>query len=594
MNSQVEDVKSRVDVVDLTGTYLKLQKAGVNFKARCPFHNEKSASFFVSPARQIWHCFGCQKGGDVFKFLMEIEGCEFREALGTLAQRAGVELTRESPQLQDERSKQFAILEEATKFFEGNLAIVFEYLKNRGLNEETIREFRLGYAPDEWRTLLNHLVSRGFKETDIEKTGLIIKTDSTKNQGSKYYDRFRGRIIFPIFNQGGKVIAFGGRIFEVPTKVGAPPTAVGAVGAVGAKYVNSPETALYQKSKILYGLHKSKIEILRESSCVLVEGYMDFLTAYQAGTKNIVAVSGTALTSDQLKILNRFCEKLIVSFDMDEAGEGAAKRGIDLALNQGFDVKVLKLPNDFKDPADAILADKKFWLDSLQGVQHIVQFYLDSAKKKFLTGSPELSREIQRSVLPAVASLSSDLEQAHWVREITGILNIKEEVVWGALQKTHPVIRGGTMSRGDIASSDDGTKFDFVAKQQTRKELLENRILGIAAKYPELLDKQSASVDSVLFSSENQNAFAEIRSGSSGGLKDFISRLVLEAEMFLEGVENAEVEFIKCARELHRENLKEEMSLLSAKINYAEKNKKESLSSLLLEFKNLSNKMNKT
>lgn len=579
MSSQVEDIKSRIDVADLVGSYLKLQKAGVNFKARCPFHNEKSASFFVSPARQIWHCFGCQKGGDVFKFLMEIEGCEFREALNNLAQRAGVELKRESPQLQDERSKQFAILEEAARFFENNLflnQVPLDYLKNRGLSAETIKEFRLGYVSNDWRTLFNHLSAKGYKAQDIESAGLIIKSENN------YYDRFRGRIIFPIFNQGGKVVAFGGRIFETPT-AGREPSMQNA----GAKYVNSPETALYQKSKILYGLHKSKIEILRENSCVLVEGYMDFLSAYQAGTKNAAAVSGTALTSDQLKILNRFCEKLIVSFDMDEAGEGAAKRGIDLALNQGFDVKVLKLPNGFKDPADTILADKKLWLDSLQEACHIVQFYIDSAKKKFLAGSPELSREIQRSVLPGVASLSSDLEQAHWVREISAILNIKEEAVWNALQKTQ-----NTSSQNTNKTQNE--EILETAKIITRKELLENRVLGIVAKYPELLEKQSAGIEQSLFSGEKQTAFAEIRNGTGGGLKDFISRLVLEAELFLEGVESAEAEFIKCARELHRENLKEKMTLLSAKINYAEKNNKENLSSLLLEFKNLSDKMNKT
>src|SRR3989344_3105604 len=503
MSSQIEDIKSRVDVADLLGSYLKLQKSGVNFKARCPFHNERTASFFVSPARQIWHCFGCQKGGDVFKFIMEIEGCEFKEALETLAQRAGIELKRESQQVQDAKSKHFFILEEATKFFEKNLfenSDALEYLKNRGLSAETIKEFRLGYSLDDWKTLFNHLSAKGYGAEDQERAGLIIKADRKNEtgshfsgQGSSYYDRFRGRIIFPIFNQSGKVIAFGGRLF------------VDSSGGKSAKYVNSPETALYQKSKILYGLHKSKIEILRENSCVLVEGYMDFLSVYQAGTKNTVAVSGTALTIDHLKILNRVCEKLIVSFDMDEAGADATKRGIDSALKQGFDVKVIKLPDDFKDPAEAILADSKFWANSLLTARHIVQFYIDSAQKKFLVGSPELSREIQRSVLPAISALSSDLEQAHWIREISSILNIKEETVWSALSKVRNSIR---QSAGDIQN--DETELS-IRKPQTRKDLLENRVLGIVAKYPELLEKQSASIEPSLFSGEKKTAFAEIR-----------------------------------------------------------------------------------
>lgn len=585
MSSQIEEVKSRVDIADLLGSYLKLSKAGVNFKARCPFHNERTASFFVSPARQIWHCFGCQKGGDVFKFLMEIEGCEFRDALRSLAERAGVELKSESPQIQDEKTRQFAILEEAAQFFESNLAVgPLNYLKSRGLKDETIREFRLGYAPDVWRSLFNHLSAKGYQTGDIEKAGLIIRKQETKDYGlmtMDYYDRFRGRIIFPIFNQSGKVIAFGGRIY--PEKEGA------------AKYVNSPETALYQKSKTLYGLHKSKIEILRENSCVLVEGYMDFLSVYQAGTKNAVAVSGTALTLEQLKILRRVCEKLVVSFDMDEAGEGAAKRGIDLALKDNFDIKVIKLPENFKDPAEVISADTKLWNDSLLGARHIVQFYIDSALNKFASladesrraaSSPELNREIQKNVLPAVANLFSDLEQAHWAREISAILNIKEEAVWNALSKIRPVIQRG-------AQSDDWAKSDLVAKSQTRKDLLENRVLGIAAKYPELLEKNQPNIEPIMFSGDKQAAFAEIRNGNFGGLKDFISRLALEAEFFLEGVESAEAEFTKCVRELRREHLKEKMNLLSGKISLAEKNKKDDLPNLLMEFKNLSEKIGK-
>lgn len=576
MSSQIEEVKSRVDVVDLVGSYLKLERAGVNFKARCPFHNEKSASFFVSPARQIWHCFGCQKGGDVFKFVMEIEGCEFREALENLAGRAGIELKRELPQAKNERSSYFAIMEEATKFFENHLVgEALSYLKQRGLLEETMHEFRLGYVSDEWRSLLNHLSSKGFREADIEKAGLIIKKDN-----GDYYDRFRGRIIFPIFNQSGKVIAFGGRVY--PEKAGQP------VG--GAKYINSPETSFYQKSKILYGFHKSKIEILRNESCVVVEGYMDFLSVYQLGTKNVVAVSGTALTGEQLKILRRHCEKIIAAFDMDEAGESAARRGIELALKEGFEVKILQFGDGLKDPADVLQKDKSLWLKYLQNTRHIVQFYIDSALKKFPLGSSELSREIQKNVLPSVANLFSDLEQAHWIKEISAILNIKEEVVWVALSKIQSTNSGNTnkTQKEEILET---------AKTRTRKELLENKILGIAAKYPEILQKKPATLEPYLFSGKKQTIFAEILNpsinGSASGFKDFISRLVLESELFLEGIADAETEFMKCVRELQKEHTKEKMNILFQKITLAEKNNSPELPELLIEFKNLSDQIGK-
>ena len=569
MVSQIEEVKERTDVADLVGSYIKLDRAGINFKARCPFHNERSASFFVSPQRQIWHCFGCQKGGDVFKFIMEIEGCDFRESLENLAKRAGVELKRESPQIQDEREKYFAIMEEATKFFESHLVLgelnelssPRAYLHGRGLTEETIREFRLGYALDDWRTLLNHLSAKGFKEVDIEKTGLIIAS-SNKGQGARYYDRFRGRIIFPIFNHGGKVVAFGGRVFEVPAKVGTPPT---TAGAVGAKYINSPETAFYQKSKILYGLHKSKIEILREKACVVVEGYMDFLMGYQAGTKNIVASSGTALTQDHVKILRRLCDKIIAGFDMDEAGESAARRGIELALADGFDIRVLKFDKEFKDPADVVAKDKNLWLSYLQNSRHIVQFYIDSALKKFPAGSSELSREMQKNVLPVVSSLFSDLEQAHWIKEISAILNIKEEVIWSALQKI-PNSKSQILNNTEI--------LDPKFQTQTRKELLEQRMLAICAKHPEFLEDKAilADID-----------FKE---------KQVTSHFVLEAELFLNTIAEAREEFIKCAWELKKENIKEKMGVLSQRISFAEKNKNEHLPELLIEFKNLSEQIN--
>ncbi|MDP3784525.1 MAG: DNA primase, partial [bacterium] len=292
MSSQIDEIKSRLDIAELVGSYIRLQKAGANFKALCPFHNERTPSFNVSPARQIWHCFGCGKGGDMFEFIQQIEGVEFGEALKTLADRAGVELKREDPRLKSERTRQFALLEEATKFFEEKLwqggVEPLEYLKKRGLQDETIKTFRLGYASDEWRALGAHLKQKarlpdgqGFSEKDLENSGLAVKS------GQGYYDRFRGRIIFPIFDYSGRVVAFGGRVFPEREQE--------------AKYVNSPETALYQKSKILYGLNFAKSEILRASECVLVEGYMDVIMSWQGGVKNVVAASGTALTADQLK-----------------------------------------------------------------------------------------------------------------------------------------------------------------------------------------------------------------------------------------------------------------------------------------------------
>src|SRR3989338_7232586 len=323
MSSQIEEIKNRIDIVELISSYLRLQKAG-----------------------------------DHFTFLQEIDGIEFGEALKTLAERAGVELRPEDREARSERDGLFKILEEAAKFFESNLAtglpsgnpVASGYLKSRGVTDETMKEFRLGYAPAEWKMLFNHLLGKGFKPDEMERAGVILKSSSyaSASAGRKnYFDRFRGRIIFPILDYNGRVIAFGGRIY--PEKENE------------AKYVNSPETAFYQKSRILYGLNKSKQEILRTGECVLVEGYMDMVMSWQSGVKNVAASSGTALTLEQLKLLSSLCGKIILAFDIDVAGEAANKRGVNLLKNileqnLEFDVKVVKL-DKFKDAADAVKED---------------------------------------------------------------------------------------------------------------------------------------------------------------------------------------------------------------------------------------------
>ena len=574
MHSPVDEIKARVDIVDLVNSYVRLQKAGVNFRACCPFHNEKSPSFFVTPARQIWHCFGCGKGGDIFAFLMDIEGYDFPEALKVLGDRAGVEVKKEDPKLKSERVRLIGLLDAATAFFEERLLenqSASEYLQKRGLRSETISEFRIGYAPDDWHALGAYLKNKGFDDAEIEKSGLSIKAQ-TKNYGPQtinYYDRFRGRIMFPIADYSGRVVGFGGRVFPEREKE--------------AKYMNSPETPLYQKSKILYGLHKAKSDILRSETCIVVEGYMDTLMAHQAGTKNVVASSGTALTADQVHMLRRLSHAFIAAFDMDAAGENAARRGIDLALKENFEVRVARL-GEHKDPADAIAKDPAIWVDAVKNAIHIVQFYLDSALEKHSPRTPELSRAVQATVLPVVASLSSELERAHWSRELSAVLGIKEEIIWEA-QKS---FRISPSADGAVLVS---TPASLV---RSRKELLEDRVLGIAAKYPQFLERTEENPVDPFFSGEKKMVLTHLRRGADdigntrSPLQDFISRLMLEAELFLEGVADAEAEFMNCRRELEREYLRERLQGLSARIALAESQKSGDSSALLAEFKTIS------
>ena len=603
MNSPVEEIKSRVDVVDLVNSYVRLQKAGINFRACCPFHNEKTPSFFVTPARQIWHCFGCGKGGDIFAFLMSIEGYDFPEALKVLGDRAGVEVHREDPKLRSERVRLVALLDEAALFFEQQLAqneSARAYLKNRGLQDEIVSEFRIGYAPDDWHALGAHLKTKEFTDSEIEKAGLAIKSQPTN-----YYDRFRGRIMFPIADYSGRVVGFGGRIFlPTPEGVGTP-TSQNA--SVGAKYINSPETPLYQKSKILYGLHKAKSEILRSETCIVVEGYMDMLMAYQAGTKNVVASSGTAFTYDQVRTLKRLANTFIAAFDMDAAGQSAARRGIDLALAQNFTVRVARL-GEYKDPADAVAKDPAIWTHAVDHASHIVQFYLDSVQGKHALRTPEFSRAVQKEVLPVVAALTSDLERAHWSLEISKILGIKEEIIWEA-QKS-------------LKSPGSGVEASIVEPEtasirvRSRKELLEDRVLGLSAKYPQFLERDAEHPVEQFFSGEKKIVLDHIRRGADTTakvaglpLQDFVSRLILEAELSLENASavsqlaeadvsvdtaGAEAEFIRCARELERENLRERLQELSSHIALAEKKNDQTLPTLLIEFNTVSKKLSHT
>ena len=366
---------------------------------------------------------------------------------------------------------------------------------------------------------------------------------------SSYYDRFRGRIIFPIFDYNGRAIAFGGRIY--PEKENE------------AKYVNSPETALYQKSKVLYGLNKSKQEILRTGECVLVEGYMDMIMSWQSGVKNITASSGTALTLEQLKLLSRLCGKIILAFDIDVAGDAANKRGINLLKNileqnLEFDVRVVKL-DKFKDAADAVKEDPAVWRAAVTASVSIAKFYIDTALKKYGSGTPEAKTEFQRNVLPLVASLA-ELERAHWVREISNILNIREDLVWDALKRIDVKI--------PIQS-----KPAEIVKNKPRKELLEERILSIAAKYPALSDKLDPEIAKLL-PQENRTA--------------------IFAELFLNNLIEAETELIKCQRELKKEYLKERLTRLSGEISQKERSGSGDPNNLLNEFYKISKELTQT
>lgn len=423
--SPIEEIKARLDIIDIIGGYLRLTKAGRNWKANCPFHAEKSPSFMVSQEKQLWRCFGCGKGGSIFDFVMEIEGMEFGDALKVLAQRAGVELKKVDPKLaaqwRTQRHALYEICELAAKFFEKQLAgsqagkKMTDYLAGRGLTPQTIADWRLGYAPEHWQSLADFLTKRGYHSGEIVGAGLAIESEK-KQSNRRYYDRFRDRIMFPLCDTNGQVIGFSGR--ENPDR---------PVEGMG-KYINTPNTLIYDKSRVLYGLDRAKIALRQKDQCVLVEGQMDLIMSHQAGFTNTLAVSGTALTENHLKIIKRYTENLAMAFDVDSAGEIATGKAADLAMRLELSPRVILVPTG-KDPADCLLKDAGLWQKALTDSKNFVEFFFEKSFAKGDLKTVEGKKSACRAVLPVIKKIGNKIEQAHWLQQISQRLKIDEHFV---------------------------------------------------------------------------------------------------------------------------------------------------------------------
>jgi len=572
LSSPIDEIKSRLDIVEVIRGYIKLHKAGANYRALCPFHNEKKPSFFISPARQIWHCFGaCDTGGDMFRFVMRVEGVEFGDALRILAQKAGVELKRQDPKLKTERQRLYEISELSCRFFEKQLGEssagkeAKKYLLDRGIKEESIKKWRLGYAPDIWEGLSNFLVSKNYKREEVERAGLALKSEKTGN----YYDRFRGRIIFPVFDLSSQAVGFGGRIFKQAKRPD---------GQEEAKYINSPATLLYDKSRILYGLNKAGIEVRKKDACILVEGYVDAIMANQAGFENVVATSGTALTPYQLKILKRYSDNLLTAFDMDIAGDSATKRGIDLAQTQGFGIKVITMPKD-SDPADIISKDPNDWQSFLEKAKSIHDFYFENTLSRFDKDTLEGKKEISKVLLPIIKKIPNKIEQTYWVQSLTKTLGVREDDILTELKKTK-------VEQTEIEK--------FIEKatsplQKTRKELLEERLAVLIIKSSKNLDLINEEFLK-LFSPQAIEIINFLKNNNIDNvpdkLTDRMNYLSLKAEVEEDDV-GAEEEFESCLKEIKTLAVKDKLSEISQEIKKAEGEKNfEKVQELMQEFNN--------
>ncbi len=438
MSTPVEQIKEKLSIVDVVSSYVKLEKAGNNFKAKCPFHNERTPSFLLSPARDSYHCFGCGKGGDIFSFVQDIEGLDFPATLRLLAERAGVTLDARAKRDGGEKAMLYDVLEATTKFYEGELRkspIAIEYLKSRGISGATAKTFRIGFAPDGWENLVNHLRQKGWQQGLIEKAGLSIKGKSNP------YDRFRNRIMFPIASTQGKPIAFTGRILP------------GGDDQMG-KYVNSPETTMYHKSSVLYGLDLAKSAILREGKVIIVEGQMDAVMIHQAGNQNVVAVSGTALTEEHLQLLKRFTDQLIFCFDNDAAGQAALRKAALLSFELGLEAKAITLSS--KDPADVIQENPEVWKEALANAKSVIDYLMLAAKRT--SDSPrDQIKKAKEEVLPLIAALSGNMEQSYYMKRVADLFDIPEAAVRDDLKKLMPKPATNAFGSGTYGSNQYGS-----------------------------------------------------------------------------------------------------------------------------------------
>jgi DNA primase len=556
----IQEVKNRIDIVELVRSYMKLEKSGVNFRGLCPFHNEKTPSFFISPARQIWHCFGCSRGGDVIKFVQDIEGMEFPDALRVLAERAGIVLRQEDPKIRSERQKAHDILEKATKYFEHHLkpgSAPYDYLLNRGLNEEIIKEFRIGFAPESWDGLLKAFQARGFKAAEVEKVGMVISAEDKEVAGAvRYYDRFRSRITFPIFDMAGRVIGFSGRIFSPGDK---------AQSEEIAKYVNTPNTLVYDKSRVLYGLDRARQEIRVRNTAILVEGQMDLIMSHKAGIKNAIATSGTALTPLHLQMIKRYTNRLLVAFDVDEAGRQATKRSIDLALKAGFDVGVIVVPSG-QDPADLVKENPNVWRETVDKARPVMEYYFETILADYDLIALDDKKEATQIFLPEIKKLTNAVERAHWLSKFASALKVKEDVLDEELKKIK--------FSSENTASDEEKSSELKKETKSRAELIGERLLSLILSYPKY--KIAIAKSPNFFENHSDELAAIFESLKSGQkikdskLADFVNFLNFQAEIYPVTEEEAEKEINTCLRELQVNLLKKELSRLSGEIKEAE------------------------
>jgi DNA primase len=476
----IDEVKQRTDIIDVVSQHVTLTKVGRTFRGLCPFHSEKHPSFYVYPEQQSWHCFGCNTGGDVFSFIMKKQNIDFGEVLRQLAQRAGVAIpSRFEPGAEsEERQKLYQINEAAAQYFHNLLNSTAGekargYLKERGFTSQTITEFQLGYSLDSWEGLKQHLMNRGYSEGELLTAGLIIEAE-----GRKTHDRFRNKLMFPISDARGRIIGFGARVFDDSLP----------------KYINSPQTSVFDKSGSLYGLNLAKDAIRQQDLAVIVEGYMDVITAHQNGFTNIVASMGTSVTDKQVTILKRLSKNITLALDADAAGEEAMLRGVGLENNLGAEVKVIILPKG-KDPDDVIKQDAKAWQKLLEQALPVVDYTFNMVASGLDLTNAKGKSQAADKLLTIIAEITDPIRQAHYLQKLAKLLQVSERSIEAALTRIRP------RPRREL-SKEVATPLHPLLSSP-----IEEYCLALLLQHPELKDRDEGLSSEHFENSENREIF---------------------------------------------------------------------------------------
>ncbi len=439
----IDEVKSRINIADVIAARVTLKKAGRHLKGLCPFHSEKTPSFIVSPERSTWHCFGCGKGGSVIDFVMEYEHVDFVEALETLAQKAGVKLERRQGDTPEAKTKQkiYEVNHLASEYYHylltkhelGQNARL--YLKSRDITDKSIKTFMLGYSPNSWDGLLKYLTKKGYEGGLLEQAGLVIRTQNAEHNDqarARYYDRFRGRVIFTLKDHRGNIVGFSGRQLDQQAKEAKYPSA--SSGREQPKYINTSETPVYNKSNLLYGLDVTKDAIIKENQAVVMEGEFDVISSFQAGIGNVVAIKGSALTEGHVHLLKRFAEKIVLALDSDMAGDAASRRGIAIADKAELEIRVASIPTG-KDPDEAVRESPGLLKKFIKEAEPIYDYFISSAVNRFDVTTAYGKKKISDELLPILSQIENSIIAEHYIKRLATVMNTSEDAIRESMRK---------------------------------------------------------------------------------------------------------------------------------------------------------------